>query len=196
MSAFNDVNEPDMDKIPKSIEEYRAIYTKLIKDPESFWVGKARKLLDWYQDFKTIRTGNFRDGDNAWFQKGRLNASYNCSDRHAIQDPNKVAVVFEADEVGNGRKITCSQLLHDTSRLSYVLKDLGVKKGDIVCIYLPNIYEVLVEMLACSLELYTMVFMGFSATAFEPGTNTLFTFSCAALYSLITHSIIPTNISP
>ncbi|KFY14106.1 hypothetical protein V492_02847 [Pseudogymnoascus sp. VKM F-4246] len=167
MSPSIVADELDIDNIPKSIEEYRVIYEKSIKDPESFWAVKARKLLDWERDFKTIHTGNFKDGDNAWFQEGRLNASYNCIDRHAIQDPNKVAVVFEADEVGNGRKITYGQLLHDTSRLSYVLKDLGVKKGEIVCIYLPNIYEALVAMLACSRigAVHSVVFMGFSAAA-------------------------------
>ncbi|KFY18276.1 hypothetical protein V491_04815 [Pseudogymnoascus sp. VKM F-3775] len=166
-SPFHLPDEPDIDDIPKSIEEYRVIYEKSIKDPESFWAGKARKLLDWERDFKTIHTGNFKDGDNAWFQEGRLNASYNCIDRHAIQDPNKVAVVFEADEVDIGRKITYSQLLHDTSRLSFVLKDLGIRKGDIVCIYLPNIYEALVAMLACSRigAVHSVVFMGFSAAA-------------------------------
>jgi acetyl-CoA synthetase len=104
-----------------------------------FWVGKARKLFDWYQDFKTIHTCNFRDGDNAWFKEGRLNDSYNCIDRHAIKDSNMVAVVFEADEVGNGWGITYGQHRHDTSRLSYILKDPRVKKCDIVCIYVTPV---------------------------------------------------------
>jgi acetyl-CoA synthetase len=153
--------------VPTTLEEYRIIYAKSIQDPEHFWAGKARELLHWYQDFQTIHTGNFSDGDNAWFLEGRLNASYNCIDRHALRDRHKIAIISEADEPGNERSITYGELLRDVSRLSYILKDMGVKKGDVVVIYLPNIPEALVAILACSRigAVHSVVFMGFSAAS-------------------------------
>lgn len=167
MSAYNVADEPSMYDIPTTLEEYRTIYAKSIQDPEHFWAGKARELLYWYQDFQTIHTGNFSDGDNAWFLEGRLNASYNCIDRHALRDRHKIAIISEADEPGNGRSITYGELLRDVSRLSYILKDMGVKKGDVVVIYLPNIPEALVAILACSRigAVHSVVFMGFSAAS-------------------------------
>ncbi|KAF4631710.1 hypothetical protein G7Y89_g6421 [Cudoniella acicularis] len=167
MSAYNVSDEPEMNDIPQNLEEYRIIYAKSIQDPTTFWAKQARKLLDWYQDFQTPHSGTFLNGDNAWFLEGRLNASYNCIDRHALKDPNKVAIISEADEIGNGRKITFGELLRDVSRLSYILKDMGAKKGDIVVIYLPNIAEALVSMLACARigVIHSVVFMGFSAAS-------------------------------
>lgn len=127
----------------------------------------ARELLTWERDFQTVHTGSFLNGDNAWFLEGRLNASYNCCDRHAIKNPEKPAIIYEADEPNEGRVITYGELLRQVSRLAYTLKQMGVKKGDTVAIYLPMIPEVVVAFLACSRigAVHSVVFAGFSSNS-------------------------------
>jgi acetyl-CoA synthetase len=112
-----------------------------------------------------VHTGSFVNGDNAWFLEGRLSASYNCCDRHAIKNPEKPAIIYEADEPREGRTITYGELLREVSKLAYTLKELGVKKGDTVAIYMPMIPEAVVALLACSRVggVHSVVFAGFSS---------------------------------
>ncbi|KAI9804566.1 MAG: acetyl-CoA synthetase [Piccolia ochrophora] len=157
-------NHPSKPHI-SSVEEYQKLYKESIEQPDQFWGKLARDLLSWDTDFKTVHTGSFENGDNAWFLEGRLNASYNCIDRHAAKDPNKIAIIYEADESSEGRKISYGELLREVSRLSYVLKQMGVKKGDSVALYLPMIPEALFAFLACTRigAVHSVVFAGFSA---------------------------------
>lgn len=125
----------------------------------------ARDLLTFDRDFHTTHVGSFEKGDNAWFLGGKLNASFNCVDRHAIKNPNKVAIIYEADEPNEGRTITYGELLAEVSRVAWVLQSQGVRKGDTVAIYLPMIPEALVAFLACSRigAVHSVVFAGFSS---------------------------------
>ena len=136
-----------------------------ITEPHKFWGNQARELLNWSKDFQTVHTGSFKNGDNAWFLEGELNASYNCVDRHAIQDPNRPAVIYEADEPGDGRVVTFGELLRQVSKTAWTLKQMGVRKGDTVAIYLPMIPEAVVALLACSRigAVHSVVFAGFSS---------------------------------
>jgi acetyl-CoA synthetase len=147
------------------MDQYAAMYKESIESPSTFWGKLARELLWWERDFETVNTGSLATGDSAWFLEGRLNASYNCVDRHAIKDPNKVAIIYEADEPGEGRKITYSELLRQVCQLSYALKSMGVKKGDSVAVYLPMIPEAVVALLAIARigAVHSVVFAGFSA---------------------------------
>jgi acetyl-CoA synthetase len=141
------------------------MYKESIEKPDEFWGKMARELLTWQQDFQTVHSGSFAGGDNAWFLEGRLNASYNCVDRHAFKDPNKTAIIYESDEPGEGRKISYGELLREVSRLAYVLKEMGVRKGDTVALYLPMIPEAVFAFLACSRigAVHSVVFAGFSS---------------------------------
>jgi len=120
--------------------------------------------LTWEQDFKTVHTGSLADGDNAWFTEGKLNACYNCVDRHAAENPHKPAIIYEADEKDGceGRTVTYGELLREVSKLSWVLKAMGVRKGDTVAIYMPMIPEALVALLACARigAVHSVVFAG------------------------------------
>lgn len=149
----------------KDIEEYKKLYNESIQSPDTFWARMARELLTFDQDFQTTHFGSLENGDSAWFVEGRLNASFNCVDRHAFKDPNKVAIIYEADEPNEGRKITYGELLREVSRVAWTLKQAGVKKGDTVAIYLPMIPEALVAFLACSRigAVHSVVFAGFSS---------------------------------
>lgn len=141
------------------------MYKESIERPKTFWGRMARELLHWDKDFHTVHNGGFANGDDAWFLEGYLNASYNCVDRHAIKHPNKPALIYEADEPGEGRIITYSELLRQVSKLCFVLKEMGVQKGDTVAIYLPMIPEAVVAFLACTRigAIHSVVFAGFSS---------------------------------
>jgi acetyl-CoA synthetase len=151
--------------LPTGIEEYQTLYKESITQPEQFWARQARDLLTWSRDFQTVHTGSFAHGDNAWFLEGQLNASYNCVDRHAIANPDKPAIIYEADEVGEGRTLTYGELLREVCRTAHVLKQMGVQKGDTIAIYLPMIPEALVAFLACARigAVHSVVFAGFSS---------------------------------
>ncbi len=95
-------------------------------------------MIDWDVPFKTVRSGGFENGDVAWFNEGRLNAAYNCVDRWAHKYPDRVAIIYEADEPGQHQEITYSQLLVQVSQAANMLKALGVKKGDTVIVLPPH----------------------------------------------------------
>ncbi|EAW10546.1 acetate--CoA ligase [Aspergillus clavatus NRRL 1] len=149
----------------KDLDEYKKLYEESIRHPDTFWACMARELLTFDKDFQTTHIGSLENGDNAWFVEGQLNASFNCVDRHAIKNPNKVAIIYEADEPSEGRIITYGELLREVSRVAWVLKQQGVKKGDTVAIYLPMIPEAVVAFLACSRigAVHSVVFAGFSS---------------------------------
>ncbi|CAI2181666.1 686_t:CDS:2 [Funneliformis geosporum] len=162
----------DSSKCPKphvdSIEKYKQLYEESIKDPQTFWGRNAKELLHWHKPFETVLTGSgFEYGDFAWFREGELNASYNCVDRHALVNPKKSAIIYEADEPGNSRHITYEELLRDVCRLAITLKELGLKKGDTVAIYMPMVPEAVVAFLACARLglVHSVVFAGFSSDA-------------------------------
>jgi acetyl-CoA synthetase len=147
------------------LEEYQKLYKESITEPDKFWGRMARELLTWQRDFETVHTGSLASGDNAWFLEGQLNASFNCVDRHAIKDPNKVAIIYEADEPNDGRTLTYAELLREVSRTAWTLKKMGVRKGDTVAIYLPMIPEAIIALLAVVRigAIHSVVFAGFSA---------------------------------
>lgn len=133
----------------KGVDEYDALYKRSIEDPAGFWAELARKNLDWFRDFDQTMSGSLAKGDAAWFLNGSLNVSVNCIDRHIKDKADKVAIIWEGDEVGTGRKITYMELLEETCRIANAMKGAGVKKGDTVAIYMPMIPEVAFVMLAC-----------------------------------------------
>ncbi|TPX30271.1 acetate---CoA ligase [Synchytrium microbalum] len=151
----------------KSIDEYKALYDQSIKDPNAFWTKMATELLTWQRPFDHVSSGSFDDGDASWFQGGQLNVSYNCVDRWAEKDPNRVAIIWESDEPGNVEKMTYKQLLSEICKFANVLKKYGTRKGDIVCIYMPMVPEAVIAMLACTRigAVHSVVFGGFSADA-------------------------------
>ncbi|KAN0112662.1 acetyl-coenzyme A synthetase-like protein 1 [Hyaloscypha variabilis] len=147
------------------LDEYKELYKESITQPKKFWAKQARELLTWQRDFQTVHSGSFEHGDNAWFLEGQLNASYNCVDRHAIKHPNKAAIIYEADDAADGRTLTYSELLREVCKTAHVLKQMGVKKGDTVAIYLPMIPEAVIAFLACARigAVHSVVFAGFSS---------------------------------
>jgi acetyl-CoA synthetase len=156
-----------------SMEEYRALYERSIADPDAFWAEQARSRLDWDIDFHTVRDADFTEGAVAWFLGGKLNAAYNCVDRHAERHGDKTAIIWESDSPEESRHISYRELYRDVGRMANVLRAYGIGKGDRVAIYLPMVPEAAVAMLACARigAVHTVVFAGFSAEALRDRIN-------------------------
>lgn len=151
---------------------YKSDHAASLKNPDEFWGKLAREMLSWDVPFRTVRAGGFENGDVAWFPEGQLNASYNCVDRWAYKNPDKVAIIYEADEPGNHEELTYGQLLVQVSQLANALKKMGVKKGDSVIIYLPMCPQAIVSLLACARigAVHSVVFAGFSSDSLRDRT--------------------------
>lgn len=161
-------------EIPPSIipayitpEKYLSMYATSITDPAAFWDEQAKKFIAWEQPWSKTLTGSLENGNVLWFVDGKLNACYNCVDRHLPQRANQIAIIWEGDEPQQGVKITYGELHQQVCRLADVLKKQGIKKGDRVAIYLPMIPEIIVSMLACARigAIHSVIFAGFSPNA-------------------------------
>lgn len=147
----------------KSSDEYEALYRRSIEDPDAFWAEMA-DTLDWSARWEKVSDWDFHRPYVRWFINGRLNASYNCIDRHLTPSRrDKAAIIWEGDD-GSTRRYTYQQLSTEVNRLSNVLLRMGVKKGDRVTIYLPMIPELAFSLLACARigAVHSVVFGGFS----------------------------------
>lgn len=134
------------------------------EDDEFFWGEEAQKL-DWFRPWDQVL--EWKPPYAQWFLGGKLNACYNCIDRHmntAVK--NKTALIWEGEE-GDSKSLTYEDLYHEINRFSNVLKSLGVQKGDVVAIYLPMIPEAVISMLSCARigAIHNVIFSGFSAEA-------------------------------
>tara|TARA_B100001079_G_scaffold24417_1_gene18751 strand:+ start:103 stop:2058 length:1956 start_codon:yes stop_codon:yes gene_type:complete len=143
--------------------DVEALYSAAEADHEGFWADQARKHLDWHKDFSTTL-----DDTNApffkWFTDGKINVSYNCLDRHLSAKADKTAIIFEADD-GSVEHISYADLHARVCRFANALKAKGLAKGDRAVIYLPNVPEATIAMLACARigAIHSVVFGGFSA---------------------------------
>jgi acetyl-CoA synthetase len=148
-----------------------AIYARAEADPESFWAEQAHRLK-WFQPWDRVLDWD-QPPAAQWFVGGRLNAAFNCVDRHA-RGPRagKPAIVFEG-EPGDTRILTYADLYREVNRAAAALKRLGVVSGDRVAIYLGMIPEAVVAMLACARigAPHTVIFGGFSAEAIADRIN-------------------------
>ncbi len=146
-------------------ESYQQMYQQSIEHPDAFWGEMADKFLDFVTPYQHVFSGTIKH--TTWFQGGKLNACYHCVDRHLLQHANKVAIIYEGDEQHDDKTYTYQMLHDEVCRMSHVLKSLGIKKGDTVCIYLPMIFEAVVAMLAAARigAVHCVIFAGFSAVA-------------------------------
>jgi len=150
----------------KSMDEYRKLYEESIRDPQAFWRKQADDYLSWFHPPRNILDVDKEEVDFAWFSGGRLNACYNCVDRHLENGlADRTAIIWAADEPGEYRRITYRELKHQVARIANVLLAQGVQRGDRVCIYLPMVPELAFTMLACARigAIHSVVFAGFSA---------------------------------
>jgi acetyl-CoA synthetase len=153
-----------------SLEEYEAMYKRSIEDPDGFWSDQAEKL-HWFKKWDKVLEWN--EPFAKWFAGAKTNLSYNCLDRHlSTWRKNKAAIIWEG-EPGDSRVLTYQDLHREVCKFANVLKSLNLKAGDRVIIYMPQIPEAAIAMLACARigATHSVVFGGFSAEALKERVN-------------------------
>ncbi|MCK9196196.1 MAG: acetate--CoA ligase [Syntrophales bacterium] len=150
-------------------EAYDKLWKRSIEDPNGFWSEIGKEYVEWFKPFDKVMDYNFdiKKGEIyvKFFEGGKLNVSYNCLDKNLKTRANKVAIQWEGNEPGEQRALTYKQMHEEVCKFANVLKGLGVKKGDRVCLYLPMIPELAISMLACTRigAIHSIVFGGFSS---------------------------------
>ena len=166
---FYDAHLAEYQKIAfiNSKEQYDTLYRKSIDDPDTFWAEQADKYLAWDKKWDFVLKYDFHEAKIEWFGGGKLNASFNCLDRHMDKIKDKIAYYWEGDRPGDAKTYTYGDLYDRVNRFAAVLKSRGIQKGDRVIIYLPMIIELPVSLLACARigAIHSVVFGGFSAEA-------------------------------
>ncbi|MBP6071219.1 MAG: acetate--CoA ligase [Aeromonas sp.] len=149
-------------------EGYEAMYLASVQNPDAFW-GEQGKILDWMTPYTRVKNTSYDPGHVSikWYEDGLLNVSANCLDRHLAQRGDKVAIIWEGDNPAEDRKLTYRELHGEVCKFANVLKAQGVKRGDMVCLYMPMVPEAAIAMLACTRigAVHSIVFGGFSPEA-------------------------------
>lgn len=132
---------------------------------DQYWAEQAKQNIDWITKWDTVSNCNLSIGKVEWYVGGELNACYNCVDRHAYQNPDQLAIIWEGNNPEDNQQITYRQLHVSVCKTANILKKLGVKKGERVCLYMPMTLDIVYTMLACARigAIHSVVFAGFSA---------------------------------
>jgi acetyl-CoA synthetase len=163
-SKIYDVPEAFAKSAHLNAEQYKTMYEQSVTDPAGFWAEQARQFLHWDKPWDTVLDWDYTKGHIRWFEGGKLNACYNCVDRHLDTRGDQTALIWEGDDPANDARITYRELYEQVCRMANVLKSRNVQKGDRVCIYMPMIPEAVYAMLACARigAIHSVVFGGFS----------------------------------
>ena len=156
-----------------SLDQYADLYERSINEPIDFWEEIAKRL-DWYQPWKKVREFDFVNGKIEWFSEGKLNACYNCIDRHIDEGHgDDIAIIWEGNDPNQSRKFSYNDLLKEVSQFANALKELGVQKGDRVCLYMQMIPELAIAVLACARigAVHSVVFGAFSSDSLRDRIN-------------------------
>ena len=158
----------------KSLDEYRAIYDRSISDPEGFWAEQAEQRITWLKKWHTVRQYDYHKAEIGWYLGGKLNACYNCVDRHVEAGRgDDTALIWEGNDPTESRTYTYAELQAEVQKAGNALKKLGVVKGDRVCIYMQMIPELAIAMLACARigAVHSIVFGAFTADSLVTRIN-------------------------
>jgi acetyl-CoA synthetase len=149
----------------KNIDEYNKAYKKSIENPEEFW-GEIAENFTWKKKWDKVSNWNFTEPNIKWFEGGKLNITENCIDRHLDTIGEQAAIIWESNDPEEKTKIVTYNRLHKrVCQVAQMLKNLGVKKGDRVCIYMGMIPELSYAVLGCARigAIHSVIFGGFSA---------------------------------
>ena len=151
-----------------SLNDYKEAHNAAVENPESFW-GEIANTFEWNTPFNKVLEYDWNgEPKTEWFSGGKLNITANCLDRHVKTNPDKVALIWEPNEPQDKAiKLTYKELLESVCKFANGLKNIGVSKGDRVCLYLPMVPELTIAVLACARigAIHSVVFAGFSASA-------------------------------
>jgi acetyl-CoA synthetase len=146
---------------------YLKMYRASVDDPETFWAEHGKRI-DWIKPYSQVKDVDYANKVHIrWFHDGTLNASANCIDRHLATRGDQTAIIWEGDDPADSKTITYRQLHEEVCRLANAMKARGIKKGDVVTIYMPMVPEAAYAMLACTRigAIHSVVFGGFSPDA-------------------------------
>ena len=158
----------------KSLDEYRTIYERSVSDPEGFWAEQAEQRITWIKKWHTVRQYDYHKAEIAWYLGGKLNACYNCVDRHVEAGRGgDTALIWEGNDPTESRVYTYADLQAEVQKAGNALKSLGITKGDRVCIYMQMIPELAIAMLACARigAVHSIVFGAFTADSLVTRIN-------------------------
>ena len=158
----------------KSLDEYRATYDRSVSDPEGFWAEQAEQRITWIDKWHTVRKYDYHKAEIAWYLGGKLNACYNCVDRHVEAGRGAdTALIWEGNDPTESRRYTYAELQAEVQKAGNALKALGIAKGDRVCIYMQMIPELAIAMLACARigAVHSIVFGAFTADSLVTRIN-------------------------
>ena len=156
-----------------SLEDYKKMYDYSIKEPEAFWSEQAERI-SWFKKWNNVWEWDFNKANIKWFEDAKLNACYNCVDRHVIDGyGDKTALIWEGNNPNETQTYTYNDLLKEVQLAANSLKDLGVKKGDRICIYMQMIPELAIAVLACARigAIHSVVFGAFAPDSLEARIN-------------------------
>lgn len=157
----------------RSKSQYKEFYDESLNETEAYW-NKRAESFEWFKKWDSVCTGSLKETNIRWFDGAQLNITVNALDRHAKASPNKRAIIWEPNDPSEQNKIfTYQELLWEVNKFANVLKDLNVKKGDRVCLYMSMVPELLFGVLACARigAVHSVVFGGFSANALAGRIN-------------------------
>ena len=158
----------------KTLDEYRATYDRSVNNPESFWAEQAEQRITWLEKWHTVRQYDYHKAEIAWYLGGKLNACYNCVDRHVEAGRGSdTALIWEGNDPTESKTYTYAELQTAVQRAGNALKSLGIIKGDRVCIYMQMIPELTIAMLACARigAVHSIVFGAFTADSLVTRIN-------------------------
>lgn len=159
-----------IEDLPQYFEDYK----KSIKNPKKFWDKVADQNFVWYQRWSKVVKYDMNEAKITWFKNAKLNITKNCIDRHLAIRGDKTAIIWEPnDPKEEAQHISYNELYTRVNKTANVLRDMGIEKGDRVCIYLPMIPELAITMLACAKlgAVHSVIFAGFSASAVASRVN-------------------------
>ena len=157
----------------KNLDDFNNQRKMAANEPELFWSGIA-STFQWNKKWKNTLKYDWSIPSTEWFVEGKLNITENCLDRYAKSNPDKKAIIWEANDPNEDFKVyTYKELLDEVCKFSNGLKKIGVKKGDRICIYMPMIPELTIAVLACARvgAIHSVVFAGFSSVALAARIN-------------------------
>jgi acetyl-CoA synthetase len=149
----------------KTPEQYAAAYKESVDNPEGFWENIAANF-QWYKKWDKVLSWNFTEPSIKWFEGAKLNITENCLDRWVEAQPDTPAIIWEPNDPSEQhRTITYKELHFQVGQFANVLKNNGIKRGDVICIYMPMVPELAIAVLACARigAIHSVVFGGFSA---------------------------------
>ncbi len=156
-----------------SFEEYKKMYDYSIEQPEEFWAEQAERI-SWFKKWNNVWDWDFSSANVKWFEGAKLNACYNCVDRHVLDGyGEKTALIWEGNNPDESQTYTYNDLLEKVQLAANALKNLGIEKGDRVCIYMQMIPELAIAVLACARvgAIHSVVFGAFAPDSLEARIN-------------------------